>query len=52
MRRLGLALLLIAGCGNDTVTAQSGAAACITADACGLQLFEGGGSNVCRQIIS
>jgi hypothetical protein len=36
MRKLGFLVLLIAGCGNNTVTQQSGAAACITANACGI----------------
>ena len=48
MRKLGLLLLLVAGCGNGNVTAQSGAAACITAAACGIVT---GGVSFCTQYV-
>lgn len=50
MKRWVLGLLVVAaGCGNKGVTTQSGAAACITASACGL--FTGGISQ-CTQFIA
>jgi hypothetical protein len=48
MRKLGLLILLVAGCGNNNVTQQSGAAACITAAACGIIT---GGVSVCTQFV-
>jgi hypothetical protein len=49
----GFVLLLIAGCGNDSVTPQSVAAACITASACGIPLYSGpSGVSTCVEIIS
>lgn len=52
MRRLGFVLILIAGCGNHSgpVTQQLGAAACITAHACGLGLL--GDVSECSEMIS
>jgi hypothetical protein len=49
MRKLGLLILLVAGCGNNSVTQQSGAAACITASACGVIA---GGASSCTQFIA
>src|SRR6267142_2262073 len=51
MKKLGLAfaLVLVAGCGNSTVTQQSGAAACLTASGCGILI---GGISACTQFIS
>jgi hypothetical protein len=50
MKKLGLAVLvLVAGCGNSTVTQQSGAAACLTASGCGILI---GGISACTQFIS
>jgi len=48
MRRLGLLILLVAGCGNNSITQQSGAAACITANACGILAV---GVSVCTQFV-
>ncbi|MDB4971420.1 MAG: uncharacterized protein JWN44_7109 [Myxococcales bacterium] len=49
MKKLGLiVLVLVAGCGNSGVTQQSGAAACLTASACGI----GGGISACTQAVS
>jgi len=47
MRKLSFLVLLIAGCGNS-VTQQSGAAACITAAACGIIT---GGVSTCTQFV-
>jgi len=54
MRRFVFVLMFIAGYGNDLVTQQSGAAACITADACGIPLYPNGppGVTACVQLIS
>src|SRR5947207_2718217 len=50
MKKLGLVLLVLAaGCGNSTVTQQSGAAACLTASGCGIIV---GGISACTQFIS
>ncbi len=49
MRKLSFLLVLVAGCGNSSVTQQTGAAACITASACGIIA---GGISVCTQVIS
>lgn len=48
MQKLSALLLIavVAGCGNSTVTQQSGAAACITASACGILQ---GGISLCTQ---
>ena len=48
MRKLGLLVLLVAGCGSNSVTQQAGAAACITASACGIIA---GGVSVCSQYV-
>ncbi|MCA1664021.1 MAG: hypothetical protein LC659_07105, partial [Myxococcales bacterium] len=48
MRKLGLLVLLVAGCGNHSITQQSGAAACITASACGIIA---GGVSICSQFV-
>ncbi|HWE28812.1 MAG TPA: hypothetical protein VHB97_12465, partial [Polyangia bacterium] len=48
MKKLGLLLVLINGCGNGSVTQQSGAAACITANACGILTA---GVSVCTQFV-
>jgi hypothetical protein len=42
-----LSLLLVVGCGNS-ITAQSGAAACITANGCGILTV---GVSACTQVI-
>lgn len=47
MKKLSLLVLLVAGCGNS-VTQQSGAAACVTAAACGITT---GGVSVCTQLV-
>src|SRR3954466_11327685 len=50
MKKLSLLFLLVAaGCGNSTVTQQSGAAACITASGCGILA---GGISACTQVIA
>ena len=51
MKKLGFAVLVLAvvGCGNSTVTQQSGAAACLTASGCGILI---GGISACTQFIS
>jgi hypothetical protein len=50
MKRLSLALaLLVIGCGDGKVTQQSGAAACLTASACGII---DGGVSACTQVIA
>src|SRR5438874_7433135 len=51
MKKLGFAVLVLAvvGCGNSTVTQQSGAAACLTASGCGIIA---GGISACTQFIS
>lgn len=48
MRKLGWLILLVAGCGNGSVTQQAGAAACIIANACGII---NGGVSVCTQFV-
>ena len=48
MRKLSFLLVLVAGCGNS-ITQQSGAAACITANACGIVT---GGVSVCSQFVT
>jgi len=47
MKKLGLLLVLVAGCGNG-VSLQSGAQACITAAACGIVT---GGVSACTQVV-
>ncbi len=47
MKKLGLLLFLVAGCGNS-VSLQSGAQACITAAACGIVT---GGVSACTQVV-
>ena len=49
MKKIGLLLVLVAGCGNSSVTQATGAAACITASACGILA---GGISVCTQLIA
>lgn len=50
MKKLGLfVLVLVAGCGNSGVTQQSGAAACLTASACGIYV---GGVSGCTQVVA
>src|SRR6478609_3018645 len=48
MRKLGFLVLLVVGCGNS-VTQQSGAAACITANACGIIAT---GVSACTQFVT
>lgn len=50
MKRLFIALALVAaGCGDGKVTTESGAAACLTASACGIT---DGGVSACTAIVS
>jgi hypothetical protein len=49
MRKLSLLVLLVAGCGNSSVTQESGAAACVTAAACNIIA---GGVSACTEIIA
>jgi hypothetical protein len=49
MRKLGLLILLVAGCGSNSVTQESGAAACITANACGILAI---GVSACTQVVN
>jgi hypothetical protein len=51
MKKLSLFLIVAAGCGNNGVTQSSGAAACITAAACGIAFFANGVSE-CSQVVA